>query len=405
MNPPKPANKAPANPRHTGANPVGGPGWIPLIFGVFLLGAVLAVTMESHVDSSLGDTSPASAGPVQSRAATPRPSAKTGRSAEPAISGLQAGSEPAPVPPKPARREPGTFRGDWGETPTYQKNDRVNYQRAGYLSLQDDNHNQPPDMAPDFWKRVRPAPASPEAACQHPGPGAQLGECDFTEAVSLNGLDLSGADLSKARLSGDLGAANLSGANLSRVAVLGTLTIGPETRLDHANLSGLQSGGNNPLVAERADLTGTDFSKATLYGAHLRAATLDNANLSGATLTGADLTGTRLDKADLRGSDLSFAQLATARLPGASLAQADLTQADLSGADFSGAGLGAANLAGAQIAGADFSGADLRGANFADAQGADTAQVDARTDFTGAVCPDSARVDGVQATTCVGHGF
>lgn len=299
----------------------------------------------------------------------------------------------------------GVFRGDWGETPIYGKNDRVNYQGAAYLSLEDENQNRPPSLSPDFWRMVKKTGLNNEEACYLPGPQAKLSECDFTEENSLKDRDLSGANLAKIRLNGDLGTANLSRANLSGAAVVGSLTISPETLIDHANLSGLQSNGNNPLIAESANLNATNFTNANLYGAKMKNANLEGANLTGATLTGADLASTRLEHADLSKTDLTYANLAESSLSGSTLSQADLAEADLSRADLSLANLHDANLAGANLAGADLSGADLRGANLSDGQGADSALIDAQTDFTAAICPDGVTVDGTRISTCVGHGF
>lgn len=300
---------------------------------------------------------------------------------------------------------PGVFRGDWGETPVYGKNDRVNYQGAAYLSLEDENQSRPPSLSPAFWRRVKKAGDSNEEACYLPGPQAKLDECDFTEENSLKDRDLSGANLAKTRLNGDLGGANLSGADLSGAAVIGSLVIGPDTRIDHANLSELQSNGNNPLIAESANLSGTDFANANLYGAKMKGAHLEGAKLTGATLTGADLSSTQLESADLSKTDLTYANLSESSLSSSTLSQADLTEADLSRADLSLANLHDANIAGANLAGADLSSADLRGANLTDAQGTDFALIDAQTDFMSAICPDGVTVDGIRITTCVGHGF
>ena len=160
-----------------------------------------------------------------------------------------------------AQKLPGLFRGDWGETPVYAKNDRVNYERATYLSLENANHNQPPTTSPAYWRLIKKFKEFHEEACFTPGPGRDLGECDFTEVGSLKDMDLHGAVLMNARLNGDLGAADLSGANLSGAAVIGSLVIGRYTRIDHANLSGLQSDGNNPLIAESANLSGVNLPK------------------------------------------------------------------------------------------------------------------------------------------------
>jgi len=304
-----------------------------------------------------------------------------------------------------SRKLPGVFRGDWGETPVYARNDRVNYQHAAYLSLEDDNQNQPPSMSPAFWVRVKKFKENDPEACFSPGQGAELSQCDFTEAVSLKDRNLSGAVLSKARLSGELGSADLSGANLHGAAVIGSLVIGPDTRLDHANLSKLQSDGNNPLIAEGANLNHTNFSAASLYGAKMAGANLSGADLTGATLTGAELRAARLDGVALTKANLSYANLAAGKLANAVLSEADLNAANLTDADFSHSNLRHANLAGTELAGTDLSGADLRGANLTAAKGTASAIVDSATDFSGAICPDGASVDGNQVTTCIGHGF
>ncbi len=307
--------------------------------------------------------------------------------------------------PVKARILPGVFRGDWGETPVYDENDRVNYHGAAYLSLSGENQNQPPSLSPAFWRMVKKSADKNEETCFFPGPDAKLSECDFTEGNALKDMDLSGADLSKARLNGELGAANLSGADLSGAAVTGVLVISPDTRIDHANLAGLQSGGNNPLIAESANLVGTNFSNANLYGAKMKGANLDGAKLTGATLTGADLAAARLEAADLSKADLTYANLSAGFLAGSALSQADLTEADFSSADLSLADLHQANLAGTHLAGTNLSGANLRGANLADVQGADSALIDSQTDFMSAICPDGVSVDGTRVTTCIGHGF
>ncbi|WP_019866179.1 pentapeptide repeat-containing protein [Methylovulum miyakonense] len=275
---------------------------------------------------------------------------------------------------------PGVFRGDWGETPVYAANDRVNFEGAAYLSLLDENQNQPPPLSPAYWRMVKTAELKNPEDCLSIGPDAHLDACDFTQENSLKDRDLQGADLSQARLGGDLGSANLSGANLSGAAVIGALRISPNTQMERANLSGLQSDGNNPLIAEAATMDKVNFSNANLYGAKLKAANLTGASLTGAILTGADMRSSRMEGADL-------------------------TEANLSKANFSAANLHEANLAGANLAGTNLSGADLRGANLTDAQGTASALIDGNTRFISATCPDGVVVDGMQTTSCVGHGF
>lgn len=299
----------------------------------------------------------------------------------------------------------GQFRGDWGNTLEYARNDLVLFEDAKYVSLKAQNKGLVPASHPEAWKLVKDLADQKGTDCDRPSPAARMGKCDLTKAGGLAGRDLKGADLAKAKLAGDLDGTDLTGANLSGATIQGGLTIKPSTRLTNANLSGLYSDGNNRLTAAGADLSGTRLDRANLYGADFKGARLERANLSGAALTGANLSQAALGGADLNHSDLTFADLSTGSLSGARLREADLTQANLSGADLSSALLQQANLAGANLAGADLRGADLSSANFTEATGTDSAQVDAHTDFTSAICPDGVTVDGSAVTTCIGHGF
>lgn len=321
-------------------------------------------------------------------------------------------SNPEPAiatPPKSSEKHKptiGLFRGDWGPTPIYAKHDAVNFERGVYLSLVDNNQNQPPATSQGYWRLIKKRKNLHEENCFNPAPGMDLDECDFSiQDNALKDRDLRNARLIKARLSGELGAADLSGANLSGAAVLGTLVINSDTRMTGTDLSYLQSDGNNPVIAENADLTGVNFTKANLYGAKLSHADLTRAKLPEAVLTGANLTSANLSEAGLEKADLSYATLSQGQLNKAMLKGVNLEQADISYADFSGASLQQANLAGTQLTGVNLSGADLHGATFISAQGADSALIDSQTNFTAAVCPDGATVDGTQVTTCVGHGF
>ncbi|MGR8932277.1 MAG: pentapeptide repeat-containing protein [Gammaproteobacteria bacterium] len=303
------------------------------------------------------------------------------------------------------KRLPGTFRGDWGESPVYARGDRVNHEGAIYLSLENDNQSQSPSQSPAYWRSLKQLPVADMAACLSPSPGANLSQCDFSDTASLKDRLLGGSNLSNTKLSGELGRADLRGANLSGATVVGSLVIGPDTRLQHADLSKLHADGNNPLIADDADLSQTNFKEASLYGAKLSHADLSGAQLTAATLTGAELSGGRLEKAELSKANLSYANLTGAAFSDAVLNQADLSEAHLSRSDFSNADLNQANLAGADLDGSDLSGADLRGANLIAAKNAELALVDTLTDFTSAICPDGITVDGIQATTCIGHGF
>jgi uncharacterized protein YjbI with pentapeptide repeats len=360
-----------------------------------------------------GSTQPFAAQSVQTATSLKKPSMPT-PAAKFQPSGDESVEMPAPEdwdieaaePVRPGSGElPGVFRGDWGETLIYARHDRVNYEEAAYLSLENGNQNQPPSISPAFWRRVKNFKESDSENCLSPGQGVDLTKCDFSEETSLKDRNLNGAVLSEARLGGELGSADLSGANLSGAAVIGSLVISPDTRLEHANLSKLQSDGNNPLIAESANLSNTNFSEANLYGAKMTGADLAGADLTGATLTGAELAETRLEGVALSKANLTFANLSAGVLADAALSEADLTDANLADADFSRANLQQANLAGTELAGTDLSGADLRGANLTAAKNADNAIIDSATDFTDAICPDGVSVDGTQVTTCVGHGF
>lgn len=300
---------------------------------------------------------------------------------------------------------PGEFRGDWGETPIYARNDRVMHENAAYLSLEDNNQNQPPASSPQFWQLLKQYQAGDGAACLSPLPGADLSQCDFSQHVSLKDKQLRGATLSNSRLAGELGDADLSGANLSGAAIMGSLLIGPNSRVDHANLSNLQSDANNPLLAEAADFNHSDFSAANLSGAKLKQANFSEAKLTSANLSGAQLAASHLDNADLRQADMSFADMSSASFSAADLTAANLSEASLVNGDFSHARLQHASLAGSDLSGADFSAANLRHANLLAVKNADSAIIDAATDFTAAMCPDGKQVDGRRISSCIGHGF
>ncbi|PPD49353.1 MAG: hypothetical protein CTY16_04135 [Methylobacter sp.] len=376
---------------------------LPLIGGLALGSTYLALSWDKP--SKFASTV---AAPAKKPVVAGRTDQGTGNSQRDAVNASEIVIQENPsAQPSLHRTEklPGVFRGDWGETPVYAANDRVNFEGAAYLSLLDENQNQPPPLSPAYWRMVKTAELKNPEDCLSIGPDAHLDACDFTQENSLKDRDLQGADLSQARLGGDLGSANLSGANLSGAAVIGALRISPNTQMDRANLSGLQSDGNNPLIAEAATMNKVNFSNANLYGAKLKAANLTGASLTGAILTGADMRSSRMEGADLSKTDMTYARLSGASFKGATFNKADLTEANLSKANFSAANLHEANLAGTNLAGTNLSGADLRGANLTDAQGTESALIDGNTRFTSATCPDGVVVDGMQTTSCVGHGF
>ena len=305
-----------------------------------------------------------------------------------------------------AQKNKGLFRGDWGKTLNYQKDDKVNTDEASsFISLKDDNRDHPPDTSPDYWKLLKKGDLPDPATCAKLGAGAKLARCDMRAIATLKGAQLAGADLSKSKLSGELTGADLTGANLSGAAVFGGLNLGSGTKLRKSNLSGLQAGPGNRLEGEGADLSEANLSKASLYGANLKCARMDKATLKGADLTGATLDSASFEGADLAGSNLSFANLKSGRLAGAAMNGSDLTESELAYADLGNTKLRGATLAGSNLEGVNLAGADLSGANLESARGADSAHIDSHTNFSSAVCPDGVTVDGTSVTTCVGHGF
>lgn len=88
------------------------------------------------------------------------------------------------------------------------------------------------------------------AVCS-PGPGANLGKCDFSDQ-DLHGVNLSGANLGKANFTNaDLTGANFSGANISTA------------NFTNADLTG-------------ANVAGTNFSQAKLCGTTMPDGSISN---------------------------------------------------------------------------------------------------------------------------------
>ena len=122
----------------------------------------------------------------------------------------------------------------------------------------------------------------------------------------------------------------------------------------------------------RAHLVGADLTRARLNDTNLTSANLTRADLAGADLSGAILTRADLTRADLGGTNLTRANLTRANLTRAHLVGADLTRADLNDTNLTSANLTSADLVSANLANADLSGAfltvaDLGGANLTSA--------------------------------------
>ena len=101
------------------------------------------------------------------------------------------------------------------------------------------------------------------------------------------------------------------------------------------------------------DLSGIDFTKIYLTMAYLKATKFKRAILI---------------KADLRGSNLSKADFSEANLDGADLRGSNLSEADFSGANLDGADLRGSNLSEANFSEANLDGAKLKGAKIKNTQ-------------------------------------
>ncbi|MDB9313501.1 pentapeptide repeat-containing protein [Spirulina sp. CS-785/01] len=177
--------------------------------------------------------------------------------------------------------------------------------------------------------------------------------------ANLRNVDLSGADFTHATLN----VTNLSGANLSQVNFThAKLNV---ARLSGANLTGatLNSASLNVANLIRATLNNAQLQDAQLIHAEIIRADLSRSNLSNSNLQGADLRETLF-----RETNLSYCNLTECNLRGAFLAESILEQAFLSNADLTRADLRAVNLREADLSQAtltcaNLQGADLRGSN------------------------------------------
>jgi hypothetical protein len=118
-----------------------------------------------------------------------------------------------------------------------------------------------------------------------------------------------------------------------------------EPDLSGANLTSVDL---SDAILGKADLRGTNLSRAYLYRAALSTAYLNGADLSGAYLVEARLRGTSLCRAYLRNADLSGADLNGADLSRATLVETNLTQAVLTNCRIYGASVWDVQLEGAK---------------------------------------------------------
>lgn len=180
----------------------------------------------------------------------------------------------------------------------------------------------------------------------------------YLAQASWPGIDLRGARL----VGGQLTDANLQNADLERADV--SLVDLSGARLHGASLPN--------LIGARIDLTRADLSFARAPSANLVQSNLQDANFEGALLTdatfaAANLNGARfvranLSRAQLMHTDITGADFTQASLAGSFLNGLDLTLARFDFAAFAEAKLRKCNLEGMELPGADFEAADLRGA-------------------------------------------
>jgi uncharacterized protein YjbI with pentapeptide repeats len=171
----------------------------------------------------------------------------------------------------------------------------------------------------------------------------------------LDVLDLRDADLSRTNLIGvdlrgvDLDGANFSQATFSREYSFGTVTTGGITGSypSRMEISGTDFSGASLREANfyRANLRDVDLMGANLYKANLQEAFLCRANLRGAKLIGVNLSGADLSGVDFSGADLGMAIFCST----------NLRDANLRGANFMEAVVNSENRDRAQIIGADLS--------------------------------------------------
>jgi hypothetical protein len=142
-----------------------------------------------------------------------------------------------------------------------------------------------------------------------------------------------------------------------------------------------------PLMIDGCTIEPKTNCAADLQGTHIV-----NRDGSGVSLMKANLTGANLSRTTLWFADLSNANLSSANMSGA-----DLGPVAFGGANLTGANLSAANVGAVALPGTNLTDADLRGATHA----AGTTWADAKYDNT--ICPDGTNSDN-DGGTCFDNG-
>ncbi len=186
---------------------------------------------------------------------------------------------------------------------------------------------------------------------------ADLSRVIFTDS-NLSDADLSGCNLYGAQFPG-------TDTNLSRakfVDAIMSYAVMNQVTMPGANLT------NSTMLSTKlsdANLQGSNFTGANMTKALLLNARVQNSNLADANLSEALIRNARLDNADLTRADLRKASVEDIHLPGATLAAAKLDELDLRTAqidaktNFTGASMQKVRLTGCLLPKVTFTRADL----------------------------------------------
>ncbi len=222
---------------------------------------------------------------------------------------------------------------------------------------------------------------------------------DFTNA-DLTGFIFMQKEEEEEQSTCDLSGANFTGATVKGVGFY-QVNLTNATFTD-ASASGADFTGATLTQANftHADLSGAQFLGADASGAaDFTGATLTHANFTGATLKYADFSGAHLNQANFTGAILTHADFTHADLSGAILSGALLYGAILSGAHLNGADLSGATLIDADLSGADLSGADLTNATLLGATNGHSANITGVT-WKNTTCPDGSNSNSNSDKTC-----
>jgi uncharacterized protein YjbI with pentapeptide repeats len=203
--------------------------------------------------------------------------------------------------------------------------------------------------------------------------GADLTFADG-ESANLTNADLSQANLTNARLD----YATLTSAEFTGAEVRGASFAAGRTGLTTAQLYSTASYQDRDLtgIRFRGDLSGWNFTSQNLANAEFDPANVTGTDFTGATVRGANLYYTigftlaqLYSTASYEAHDLTWIQLPGTNLSSGNFAGQNLTNARLEGGLLTGASFRQANLTNAsfisaKLTGADFTGARVRGARF-----------------------------------------